>query len=261
MGPEAWRVVWGPLMEGKFAGRSEEISAAWLHNKLNLRRRIDGREAGGERLGYPRGGWQPLLDRLADEITRAGGTVLIDRPARALRRASMTAGSSSAWGAAGRSGRAPTPAPSRRTAQPPTRRCSRPCPRRSSARCSTRGSRQRSGRTTPGACGAAEYGTAICLLLELDRRFGDFYWTNIAEPGIPFIGLIEQGNLARHGALRRPALPLRRQLRAAGRRADRRSRRRAAARSTSRTCARSNPAFERTGSGTAPYARPRHSRS
>ncbi len=41
----------------------------------------------------------------------------------------------------------------------------------------------------------AEYGTAICLLLELDRRFGDFYWTNIAEPGIPFIGLIEQGNL------------------------------------------------------------------
>jgi len=42
---------------------------------------------------------------------------------------------------------------------------------------------------------AAEYGTAICLLLELDRGFGPFYWTNIADPGIPFIGLIEQGNL------------------------------------------------------------------
>jgi protoporphyrinogen oxidase len=39
-----------------------------------------------------------------------------------------------------------------------------------------------------------EYHTALCLLLELDRRFGDFYWTNIADPELPFVGLIEHTN-------------------------------------------------------------------
>ncbi|MEA2403707.1 MAG: hypothetical protein QOE08_354, partial [Thermoleophilaceae bacterium] len=41
---------------------------------------------------------------------------------------------------------------------------------------------------------AAEYQTALCLVLELDRRFTPFYWTNIADPALPFIGLIEHTN-------------------------------------------------------------------
>jgi protoporphyrinogen oxidase len=36
--------------------------------------------------------------------------------------------------------------------------------------------------------------TALCLLLELDRRFHDFYWTNVADSNLPFIGLIEHTN-------------------------------------------------------------------
>ncbi len=39
-----------------------------------------------------------------------------------------------------------------------------------------------------------EYHTALCLLLELDRRFSPFYWTNIADTTIPFVGLIEHTN-------------------------------------------------------------------
>ena len=41
---------------------------------------------------------------------------------------------------------------------------------------------------------AAEYHTALCLLLELDRRFSPFYWTNIADPELPFVGLVEHTN-------------------------------------------------------------------
>jgi protoporphyrinogen oxidase len=44
--------------------------------------------------------------------------------------------------------------------------------------------------------GAIEYFTALCLLLELDRQFSPFYWTTIADPGLPFVGLIEQTNFA-----------------------------------------------------------------
>ena len=40
----------------------------------------------------------------------------------------------------------------------------------------------------------AEYQTALCLLLELDRRFSPFYWTNVVDRDLPFIGLIEQTN-------------------------------------------------------------------
>src|SRR5581483_1930996 len=54
MGAEAWRVVWGPLLRGKFGDRADEISMAWLWSKLTLRRRLEGREARRELLGYPR---------------------------------------------------------------------------------------------------------------------------------------------------------------------------------------------------------------
>jgi protoporphyrinogen oxidase len=40
-----------------------------------------------------------------------------------------------------------------------------------------------------------EYFTALCLLIELDRRFSPFYWTNIGDDALPFVGLIEHTNL------------------------------------------------------------------
>ena len=40
-----------------------------------------------------------------------------------------------------------------------------------------------------------EYYGALCLLLELDRRLTPYYWTNIADAGLPFLGLIEHTNL------------------------------------------------------------------
>jgi protoporphyrinogen oxidase len=45
-----------------------------------------------------------------------------------------------------------------------------------------------------GRLAATEYHTALCLLLELDRRFSPFYWTNIADPEVPFVGLVEHTN-------------------------------------------------------------------
>ena len=39
-----------------------------------------------------------------------------------------------------------------------------------------------------------EYHAALCLLLELDRPFSPFYWTNVGDRELPFVGLIEQTN-------------------------------------------------------------------
>jgi protoporphyrinogen oxidase len=40
-----------------------------------------------------------------------------------------------------------------------------------------------------------EYFTALCLLLELEDRFSPFYWTNVGDDAVPFVGLIEHTNL------------------------------------------------------------------
>ena len=39
-----------------------------------------------------------------------------------------------------------------------------------------------------------EYFAALTLLLELDRRFSPYYWTNVADRALPFVGLIEHAN-------------------------------------------------------------------
>ena len=194
MGPEAWRVVWGPLMEGKFAGRSEQISGAWLHNKLNLRRRIDGREAGGEQLGYPRGGWQPLLDRLEQEITEARRPSP-DRPPRARARPRRRRPAAGLVRRAGLVPRRHRPQRLRRRRRRQLRLGPRHRPLPHLHRDARPGPPRRARAAYLDRVDGAEYGTAICLLLELDRSFGPYYWTNIADPEIPFIGLIEQGNL------------------------------------------------------------------
>ena len=46
--------VWGPLLRGKFGDRADDISMAWLWGKLTMRRKLEGKEARQELLGYPR---------------------------------------------------------------------------------------------------------------------------------------------------------------------------------------------------------------
>src|SRR5581483_5640787 len=194
MGAEAWRVVWGPLLRGKFGDRADEISMAWLWSKLTLRRRLEGREARRELLGYPRGGWQPLLERLREEIERRGGRVLIDRPAARIGRQGGTL--VVVPGAPGSFRRGHDPArfepggpPERYEAVLAT------VPNDIFERLLDEPLRAEVGTACVGRLRAIEYHAALCLLLELDRRFSPFYWTNVADPELPFVGLIEQTNL------------------------------------------------------------------
>jgi protoporphyrinogen oxidase len=207
MGRAPWRKIWGPLLRGKFGERAEDISMAWLWSKLTLRRQLEGDEARQEQLGYPRHSWELLFDALRSAIEAGGGRVLIDRPAAALRRGADGAGFVVHAGAGG----------SYRAGHDP----------RSFARADGGGERYDAVVATvpsdvfvglldedlAGAIGspyldrlrAAEYHTALCLLLELDRRFSPFYWTNVADTAVPFVGLIEHTNFvdpARYGGRR-----------------------------------------------------------
>jgi protoporphyrinogen oxidase len=174
MGGAAWREVWGPMLRGKFGARADDIAMVWIWNKLRLRRGEDARE---EKLGYPPGSWEPMFAALRERIQARDGRVLIDRPAIRIE-----PGFEVVYGAPGsfRAGHDP--------------------------RAFERAGAERYDRvlvTVPGDVFARltdlpeppiEYFAALCLLLELDRPFSGFYWTNVADRDLPFVGLIEHTN-------------------------------------------------------------------
>ena len=84
MGEQPYEKVWGPLLRGKFGDRADDISMAWLWGKLTMRRKLEGKEARQELLGYPGRSWEPLFHELQTRIEAGGGRVLIDRPAARL---------------------------------------------------------------------------------------------------------------------------------------------------------------------------------
>jgi protoporphyrinogen oxidase len=175
MGRAAWREVWGPMLRGKFGERADEIAMVWLWSKLRLRRGEDARE---ERLGYPRDSWEPLFEALREAIERRGGRVLIDRPAvRIAPGFEVTFGAPGSF-RAGHDPRAFEPAGSEHYD-----RVLATVPNDVFARL-----------VEAGDPPAIEYFAALCLLLELDRPFSGFYWTNVADRALPFVGLIEHTN-------------------------------------------------------------------
>ena len=196
MGRGPWRKVWGPLLRGKFGERADDISMAWLWSKLTLRRQLEGEEARHELLGYPAHSWELLFEALRGAIVAAGGRVLVDRPAIALHRDGdaalrVTAGAAGSF-RAGHDPRGFTPAP-----DAPDERYGAvvaTVPSDVFAALLDDDLAAAIGEEYLGRLAATEYHTALCLLLELDRRFSPFYWTNIADPELPFVGLVEHTN-------------------------------------------------------------------
>ncbi|HEY7074485.1 MAG TPA: NAD(P)/FAD-dependent oxidoreductase [Solirubrobacteraceae bacterium] len=181
MGRAAWRAVWGPLLRGKFGERAEDIAMIWLQNKLSLRRE----DAGEERLGYPRRSWEPLFETLRARIEAGGGRVMIDRPAARIEPGPAVVAAAPGSFRAGHDPRRFSP-----DAEPePYDAVLATVPNDVFERLVE----------LPDAFVARlrgiEYFTALCLLLELEQRFSPFYWTNIGDDRVPFVGLIEHTNL------------------------------------------------------------------
>ena len=226
MGAQPYEKVWGPLLRGKFGDRADDISMAWLWGKLTMRRKLEGKEARQELLGYPGRSWEPLFHVLQAKIETRGGRVLIDRPAARL--AQRADGFEVTAGAPGSFRTRPRPARvrARRRARA-LRRGRRDRAQRRLRRAARRRARHRDRRRLPGearrhrvphrALPAARARPPVQpLLLDQHRR-----------PRAAVRRPRRAHQLRRARALRRPALPLRRQLPRARRRAARARRRRA----------------------------------
>lgn len=171
-GERVYRVVWQPLLQGKFGEMADKIAAVWLWNKLKLRggsRSKDGRE----RLAYLRGGFAVLAETLSAAIRAHGGEIITSTPARKLVvadgqvRAVLTDAASIAARQVIATPALPLIADLLHGHVP-------------------QDYEQQLRRVV--------YLANVCVVLELKRSLSDFYWLNVNDPSFPFVGVIEHTN-------------------------------------------------------------------
>jgi len=74
VGKNGYKVVWKPLLQGKFHRYYDEISMAWLWARIHTRGNSKN-EKGEEVLGYIDGGFEKLVERLAELIKKNNGKI------------------------------------------------------------------------------------------------------------------------------------------------------------------------------------------
>ena len=172
-GERVYRIVWEPLLRGKFGRHAESVSASWIWSKLKLRGGSRGR-GGEERLAYFRGGFAALADEIAKYVMDHGGEL---RLGSAVTGMTVENGHPRAVTAAGEDIHADavvlTPAP------PLIAPLLAPhVPAKEADRLA-----------------AIDYLANVCIVLELDRSLSELYWMNVNDPSFPFVGVIEHTHL------------------------------------------------------------------
>jgi protoporphyrinogen oxidase len=71
MGARGYQVLWEPLLVGKFGEYYREVNMAWFWARIHKR---------SPRLGYFEGGFQALLDALAERVRSQGAEVRLNAP-------------------------------------------------------------------------------------------------------------------------------------------------------------------------------------
>jgi protoporphyrinogen oxidase len=149
-GRGAYDALLGPLLTGKFGTRAPEIAMSWLWSRFHER---------SLSLGYLRGGFQQLYDRLSERLQALGGQICLgnisletDQKSLEFDRVLMTV---------------------------PQRALIRIAPDLA-AECER----------FPGP----DFYSAHVLILALDRPLTNQYWINIADPDYPFLVLVEHTN-------------------------------------------------------------------
>jgi protoporphyrinogen oxidase len=171
-GREVFRVVWEPLLTGKFGPYSSKVGAVWFWKKLALRggsRASDGREV----LAYYKGGFSELAEALKRKLEEMGVEVRVNAPVLGL---DVADGCVSAVRTEG--GTLPAEAVLLTQALPLIADLLQP-------------------HMKPDYIAGLrriEYLANICLVLELDRSLSETYWLNVNDPTFPFVGVIEHTN-------------------------------------------------------------------
>jgi protoporphyrinogen oxidase len=173
-GEKAYRIVWEPLLRGKFGNSADRISAAWFWSKLRLRGSSRGRD-GREQLVYCKGGFATVADAMVSKIKAAGGQVITGSAVTKLSTANGRINSVSTadqnYPAEGVILTTPLPIAAKLLGGHVPQEYSEKLSR-------------------------IRFLANRCLVLELDRPLSELYWINVNDPSFPFVGVIEHTNFA-----------------------------------------------------------------
>jgi len=165
-GANVYRVVWEPLLRGKFGSHGDEISAAWLWRKL-VDRGASRDSKGQEYLGYVRGGMGRVFEALADRLRAAGHHVHLGVPVTSLNIGTRVESIVTGTGTfATDAVVAATQTPDIAALLPPGEYRDRLLQIR--------------------------FLGNVCLVLLMKHSLSEFYWTNVVDASAPFVGIVEQ---------------------------------------------------------------------
>jgi protoporphyrinogen oxidase len=162
MGERAYKVVWEPVFRAKFGAYHDRIAMPWFWSRVHERT---------TQLGYLRGGFFQVYQRLAKAVTAAGGQICAGEQVQAIRSEDgvvqvRTASGTQTYDAV--------------LATLPTRlfmRVAEGLPNDFRAQYDW----------------GDHYG-AHCVVVSLDRSLSPAYWLNINDPGFPFMVAVEHTN-------------------------------------------------------------------
>lgn len=171
-GQTVYRLVWEPLITAKFSIYAEAVNAAWMWKKLSLRGGSRN-DHGSEEMNYLKGGFGRLAEGMASAIEQAGGEMLFGAKVTGVHtKGQQVLGLDTLKGRIQGRRFLFTPALPiiadifAGTADPEWLAELR----------------------------RVRYLGNMCLVLRLDRRLSSTYWTNVNDPGFPFVGVIEHTN-------------------------------------------------------------------
>jgi protoporphyrinogen oxidase len=173
-GENVYRVVWEPLLTGKFGPYAEHVSAVWFWNKLKLRGGSRGK-TGEERLAYFKGGFVHLAEALASRIRELGGHIELDTRVSHITPVGAKWAITTSRGLVSCDRVVVTPA----------------LPLIADM------VRDWAGTDFVHSLERIRYIGNVCLVLELDRSLSKTYWLNVNDPSFPFVGVIEHTNFQR----------------------------------------------------------------
>ena len=178
MGSQAYRVIWEPLLRGKFGDYYDQVGMTWIWGKIYLRVASRGKGLQKERLGYPMGSFGEVFDVLGERVAQQGGDVHISAGVNRILVEDNTAKGLEVQLADGE-------AESRHydavIATTPSYIFTRLVP------------------DLPGdyldKLVNVQYLSAVLVILVLDRPLTDRYWISIADQDLPFVAIIEHTNM------------------------------------------------------------------
>lgn len=171
-GENVYKIVWEPLLKGKFGPYAEQVSAVWFWNKLKLRGGSRG-SRGEERLAYLSGGFVVLAESLASKINKLGSKILLKTPVHSIHREDENLWSARAGDMVIKSKKILVT-----TALPIIANLVKDWASNEQVNILKR----------------IKYLGNVCLVLELDRSLSSTYWLNVNDPSFPFVGVIEHTN-------------------------------------------------------------------